>query len=505
MLSWIYMRSNSALFVCDFYLLGRGCQRIETKMSNHKKSSNGSNKRDRSTSAPLIIPPSVSSNNNGNTNGKAAAASSRRHLKVLIITPVYPPFVSVGGGVAITYGALYDKLSARGHEVTVVSPRLENCDHGETNLYLGQPVMWSSLSNMKLFWRLFQEHDVAVCPDETQLPFYIFFSHLTGTPLLFNMHTNFRMVLEGGSFAARWLAAPIMDNALKYLSWMASMSMTTSPSYRDVLINRGFRVNGVFSPRIKLAVFEKRTETDEEIAEARKWLIGDQVPYTPKCVLIFAGRWSHEKRINLLPKALPEGCVLAVVGDGPRSQAKKIEKLHDPKNGVVVHKGIVNQKRLATLYRASDFLVSASAFETLGMTVAESVLCGTPVIVQAAPGFTTQVVEGENGFLVDFTRLDAKERVAECIARAPSHQQVLKTAETRWDADLPNLEDIVERLADKPKEEWDCIKPPMWFYWIAIVLYFFAWRIMSWPFVIWKGGKKKDKVDASGSSTRKLK
>lgn len=433
-----------------------------------------------------------------------AIAPPKKKLRVLLITPVYPPFVSVGGGVAITYGALHDKLVGRGHQVTVISPRLENCDHGETNLYLGQPVIWSSLSNLWMFWRLFEQHDVAVCPDETQLPFFIFFSHLTGTPLLFNMHTNFRMVLEGGSMAARWLAAPIMDNSLKWLSWLAPMAMTTSPSYRDVLVKRGFRVDGVFSPRIKLAVFETRTESDEEIAQARQWLIGTEVPFQPTHVLIFAGRWSHEKRINLLPKALPKGVVLAVVGDGPRSQAKKIELLHDPANGVVVHKGIVDQKRLATLYRASDFLVSASAFETLGMTVAESCLCGTPVIVQNASGFTSQVVDGENGFLVDFTVKNAREVVAECIRNKPTEARVLKTLEARWDADLPNLEVIVEQLASKPKSEWQCYTPWLFLYWINIIGYFFAWRVMSWPFQIYVRSKSTDNGSGSGFANKKL-
>lgn len=355
-----------------------------------------------------------------------------------------------------------------------------------------------------MFKRLFEEHDVAVCPDETQLPFFIFFSHLSGTPLLFNMHTNFKMVLEGGSFAARWAAAPIMDTGLRFLSWLAPASYTTSPSYREVLVKRGFRVNGVFSPRIKLQVFEVRTETDEEIAEARKWLIGDEVPFEPKTVLLFAGRWSHEKRINLLPKALPEGCVLALVGDGPRSQAKKVEKYHDPKNGVVVHRGIVDQKRLATLYRASDFLVSASAFETLGMTVAESVLCATPVIVQAAPGFVTQVTEGQNGFLVDFAAPNAKEVVARCIANKPTKEQIFETTKKRWDSELPNLEDVVENLAAKEKSEWDCVKPPMPVYWIGIIVYFIIWRIMSWPFVVWKGPKQNKAVDASSHGQKKL-
>ena len=116
-------------------------------------------------------------------NGSNNLGKKRKKLKILIITPVYPPIVSVGGGVAITYGALYDKLTDRGHQVTVISPRLENVDHGETNLYLGQPVIWSSISNLRMFWKLFKENDVVVCPDETQLPFFIFLSQLLSTSL----------------------------------------------------------------------------------------------------------------------------------------------------------------------------------------------------------------------------------------------------------------------------------------------------------------------------------
>jgi glycosyltransferase involved in cell wall biosynthesis len=454
-------------------------------------------------------------NNNNNNNGSNTTITSpylngitkpppTKKLDICIFTPVYPPFVSVGGGVAITYGALYDKLTARGHHVTVISPRLQNIDAGETNLYAGQPVILTTLNNLLVFWHKFKENDVVICPDETQLPFFVFFSHLTGTPLLFNLHTNFRMVLEGGSMVARYVAAPVMDNCLKILSWLAPRTMTTSPSYRDVLISRGFRVGGVFSPRIKLVLFENSDATEEDIAKERKWLIGDEVPFKPRAVLLFAGRWSHEKRINLLVPALPQDCVLAVVGDGPKSQAKLIEKLHNPQHGVVVHRGIVDQKRLAVLYRASDFLVSASAFETLGMTVAEANLCGTPVIVQDAPGFKTQVVEGENGFLIDFAQPNAKEMVDYYISHRPTKQQVLKTSESRWDKDLPNLEEVVEETALMKKEDWDCYKPPLWVWWIGIVLYAILYRIISWPFVIFKSENIYRRVDASGSTKKKL-
>ena len=49
------------------------------------------------------------------------------------------------------------------------------------------------------------------------------------------------------------------------------------------------------------------------------------------------------------------------------------------------------QHRLRVLYKAADVLVSASKFETLGMTVIEAQLCGTPAVVQNAAGFVTQV------------------------------------------------------------------------------------------------------------------
>ena len=415
-------------------------------------------------------------------------------VRVLIVTPVYPPLISVGGGVAITYGQLYDKLIARGNKVTVLSGRLYNVDHCTTNLYSSFPILLPSLANLKLFYRHFKENDVVVCPDTTLLPFLLFFSHLTETPLLCNLHTNFRMVLEGGSWAGRNLAAPIMDTFCGWTSRIAPLCYTTSPSYKAVCDSRGYKVDGVFSPRIKLGVFEEKDDP-KVVAEARKWLT-DEAPEEKKgSVLIFIGRWSHEKRIHLLVKCKPSNCVLAIVGDGPKKEADKIDELHDPANGVVVKRGMVNQERLRVLYKASDYLVSASAFETLGMTVAEAHLCGTPVIVQNAAGFITQVVEGENGFLVDFDDPETYLPVVQkAVDHPPSAAQIRKTVEQRWDGDLENLDDVVEKMATLRKEDWNCIKPPMWLAWIMVVLHFVAYRIMSWPFLV----DKKYVVDWRG-------
>lgn len=62
-----------------------------------------------------------------------------------------------------------------------------------------------------------------------------------------------------------------------------------------------------------------------------------------------------------------------------------MEGYHNPDQGIVaLPDGMVPQHTLRQFYKAADVNVSASGFETFGMTVLEARLCGTPSIVQNA-------------------------------------------------------------------------------------------------------------------------
>jgi glycosyltransferase involved in cell wall biosynthesis len=403
-------------------------------------------------------------------------------MKVTIMTPVYPPNIAIGGGVAITYGALSAKLESLGHSVQVLSPRLHNLDHGSSTLYKDFPVIFPTLANLQALSGAIQSSDVVVCPDDNNLPFLAYLCKMHDKPLLFNIHTNVQSLLEQSPrLFLNSFAAPLIGTFVTLSSHLSTETFTTSPSYAEHLRRKHCRVDGVFSPRIKLAVFTL-PDSAQAVAEARAWLSNGR-PHLP--LLLCAGRLSHEKRIALLARAKPRGVILAVVGDGPDAAAVQALALLDDE--VVVHVKMQNQDRLRTLYKACDFLVSASAFETLGMTVAEAHMCGVPVAVQSAPGFVSQVIPGRNGFLVNFDddADEARAQLAHALGARPSRAQVLATLDERWDARLEDLQNVVLRLARAGRGDKDAaaagvaLKAVLT---LVMLVYWFLYSVTTFPF-----------------------
>lgn len=59
------------------------------------------------------------------------------------------------------------------------------------------------------------------------------------------------------------------------------------------------------------------------------------------------------------------------------------------------------ENELSTLYAESSFVMSASCYETQGLTIQEAAACGTPAIVVNQGGVAEQVEEGVTGLIVD--------------------------------------------------------------------------------------------------------
>ncbi|MFH1145732.1 MAG: glycosyltransferase family 4 protein [bacterium] len=127
----------------------------------------------------------------------------------------------------------------------------------------------------------------------------------------------------------------------------------------------------------------------------------------PDQTILFVGRLEEIKGVDVLLKAasvLSPDWKIKIAGQGPeemklRALAKEL-KIEDR----VEWLGYVPEEALLDEYKKAYITVVPSlAPETFGLTVAESLSCGTPVMVNKIGALPELVREGENGYVVEIT------------------------------------------------------------------------------------------------------
>ena len=113
--------------------------------------------------------------------------------------------------------------------------------------------------------------------------------------------------------------------------------------------------------------------------------------------------------LHICPKA-----ILIVVGDGPDREylMKRAEELGIARN--VLWLGKKEPKEVLKLYSVMDLVVAPSMFEGFGLTAAEAMAAGRPVIGTQVDGLTEVIAEGVTGYLVPFGDTD---RLAEAMIK----------------------------------------------------------------------------------------
>lgn len=117
----------------------------------------------------------------------------------------------------------------------------------------------------------------------------------------------------------------------------------------------------------------------------------------PFRILAVANKWEqrkHPDHVTALAGILQEDEELVIVGLDPKLQPEH-PRVH-------TFPLIAAEEQLAALYRSADILVNPSEAETYGMTVAEALACGTPVIVPPE-GALAEVATPLGGVTADFS------------------------------------------------------------------------------------------------------
>lgn len=122
-------------------------------------------------------------------------------------------------------------------------------------------------------------------------------------------------------------------------------------------------------------------------------------------LLVYAGRFTAEKKLNLLTEALrmlgSPYHLLLIGGGGDIAASPRITRLPFCRD----------QRALARLLSGCDVLVHPGDCETFGLIVLEAMACGLPVVVTG--GAVTELVDEHSGILV---RPDSAASLAEGIA-----------------------------------------------------------------------------------------
>ena len=153
---------------------------------------------------------------------------------------------------------------------------------------------------------------------------------------------------------------------------------------------------------ISLETFQRELSPDEKAELFEQYEIPDD-----RFTLVSITRVSKEKNImeilqyfHSLLRVDPE-VQLVIVGDGP--DRKRLQKYCES-SGISEHvyfTGIIAPDDVYRYYKMGDVFVSASTFETQGMTYIEAMACGLPQVCRKDECLIDVIDNGENGFVYE--------------------------------------------------------------------------------------------------------
>jgi len=331
--------------------------------------------------------------------------------KVLVIVPSVTS-VRGAGGVAIRWGEYVQEMKQNGWFVNVWT--VDGYNQIPRFCVPYYPDMLADLPTVGYTWRLLnaiKNVDVVVSTDMYSSILIGLCCLAYGVPYVCSFHTDI--------VKSRYCDQKIINYFQKITVRLSKCALTTSPSFSKELCKRGVDVTKWYKP---VPVSECFKQCEDDLSATRIEMTNDNATRT---ILLYVGRWSPEKRIHLLTRAIPDLCTLCILGDG--SMAEEIESWH---NGytIVVLRGFKPREELVKYYSAADWIVSASDFETFGNVPYEAAFCGTPAILQDAQGFVDQIdPDGYRGALVNFDSPEAINQVWAIVKTSMEPKLVVQT------------------------------------------------------------------------------
>ncbi len=324
-------------------------------------------------------------------------------MNIGIFTDTYYPEVN---GVANSTYVLKKGLEKRGHKVyifTVTNPEVKR--NTEKNVIRVTSVPFIFMKERRLGWPLYRyikkrviklkldlvhtQTEFAMGHIGRRMSEYLKIPHIHTYHTIYEDYTHYLKIPGNKGFKGiiRRFSRHCCENA----------DMVIVPTEKVEKLLRNYRV-------------DKKIEVIPSGINLNKFLTPDESKVNnllnkyrleDKNVLIYVGRISKEKNIaqviDYFNKLDDEEAVFLVVGDGPElpELKKRVEK-YKLKNSIIFT-GMVPWTEVENYYALGDIFVSASTSETQGLTYAEALASGLPLLVKSDDCLENVLIYGKNG------------------------------------------------------------------------------------------------------------
>jgi len=368
-------------------------------------------------------------------------------MKIVQVTPVYPPYAGGIGSVAYEYT---ERLRERGLDVHVTTPAYKNKRKTQDPDYVHRmaPVVeWGNAAFIPRLRKVLSEYDVI----HLHYPFFggaevVAFEQIVSQKIPFVVTYHHDVVASGvkaAFFAAhrRALMPAIMKRADRIL-----VSSVDYAKHSDVrLLLDDARVEEVpFG--VDLELFHPGFAPN---IRARH-----NIPDTAPVILFVGGldKAHYFKGISVLLDALEKLEDLSwhalIVGDGDMRASYEAMTRVTPVASRIHFVGKVSQRELPDYYRAANMhvLPSIDRSEAFGIVNLEAAASGLPSIVSDLPGVRTTIIDGRTGFKVAVRDVDGlASKLRDLLEHSSVTERMGEQARQRSELEY-NWPSIIDRL-----------------------------------------------------------
>ena len=367
-------------------------------------------------------------------------------LRIAQVAPYLHPHV---GGVESHVESISAELARRGHEVEVVTSRLEGTAPGEERdgyLITRVPtrrILFSTPITPGIGEALAaRPRDLvhAHSPPPLSSHYAAKWCRAARVPFALTYHCDLEIPLPGGGLVVETYRRTLGRGSVM----RADALIATTRTYAETSRSLWHRTDVHVVPNM---VDAERFSPDapSSVDVRRRLRVG------PAPIALFVGRLTHHKGVEEFIRAAQwtAPVVHVVVGDGPRREALEAMARGLPA-GRVVFAGRVAARDLPSYYRAAavGVLPSTSRLEAFGIAALECMASGRPVVVSDIPGVSEVLEPGTSGLVAEpFHAQDLAEKIRRLALDADLARAMGKAARERV-LEHFTLARVVDKLLD---------------------------------------------------------